>query len=196
MSMLVRTVDPAKAFITLDEAKDQLNIDHTNDDALIDRLIGVVTQRLDGRNGTLNRALLTQTWKWTIDGFSALAEMPLPPLQSVSSVKYLDSDGVEQTLAADQYQVLGVNGWDKASIVEAYSASWPSHRSVSEAVNVTFVCGFGDDISDVPEDIRHAAMILLATFYENREAYVVGSAATKLPMSADTLLAPHRVRLF
>jgi len=50
---------------------------------------------------------MPQTWRRVTDHFPSCGWLclPLPPLQSVASIKYYDTDGVQQTLDAAVYQV-------------------------------------------------------------------------------------------
>jgi len=79
--------------------------------------------------------------------------IPLPPLQSVTSVKYLDSDGVLQTLDPATY--VTQNG-APSHIVLANGASWPSISTLPGSVIIRFIAGYGDKGSDVPETVRTA----------------------------------------
>ena len=64
------------------------------------------------------------------------------------------------------------------------------------AITVTYVCGFGDEASDVPEDILAAMKIAIAHYYENRELVAVGAGSNivPLPMSVDWLLFEYRAK--
>ena len=57
---------------------------------------------------------------------------------------------------------------------------------------VAVVCGYGDDRLDVPDDIRHAMLMLTSHYYEMREPTVTGTILTPVPMTVDRLLADHR----
>lgn len=139
----------------------------------------------------LNRKLITQTLDAYFDEFPD--EFSLFPLQSVTSITYVDLDGVTQTLAATEYSV------DKysvpARITLAYGKSWPSVRDQANAVTVRFVAGYGD-AADVPAGIRQWMLMRIATLYENRaEITIDGRGMVQLPQNfVDCLLDPYRVR--
>jgi len=61
----------------------------------------------------------------------------------------------------------------------------------SDPVKIAMTVGYGDDTTDVPQAIRHAAMMLAAHWYENREAVAEGSPVP-VPMTVDALTAPYR----
>lgn len=163
---------------------------NTTVDPLLAALLTAARLNLEGRDGWLNRAFVTQTWELMLDRFPLGAiEVPLPPLQSVTSLKYLDTAGVEQTLATDKYRV------DVASvparITPAYAAIWPSTYAVMNAVTVRFVAGYGAAAA-VPEGIKVGIKALTAHFYEHREP-VGGPPLSKIPLHVESLLAPYRV---
>src|ERR1051325_11329554 len=95
------TVEP----VSLDEAKGQVRVelDFHSDDALILGLIAAARRLAEVFCG---RAFLTQTWDLTLDAFPSgwgprwpatlggrdAIRLPRPPLQSVSYVKYVDTD--------------------------------------------------------------------------------------------------------
>lgn len=195
MTLSLATAPTAQP-LTLTETKAHLRVDTTDEDALIDRLIAVAVADIDGADGWLNRAIMTQTWDLWLDGFPSAGKrqigVPLPTLQSVTSIIYIDIEGVTQTLATSVYDVFGVGGTQPARIAEAHGQSWPSTRRQSDAVTVRFVAGYGDATTDVPEDIRHALLLMVGHLYEHREA-VAERAMHGVPMAAGALLGKHRV---
>lgn len=141
----------------------------------------------------LKRALCTQTLDAYFDAFPCSGKaIRLPPLQSVMSITYIDTDGVTQTWAASEYLVDAKS--EPARITPAYGYSWPSTRNQANAVVVRFVAGYGA-ASAVPACIKNWMLIRVGTLYENREELVVGpSGMVEIPPSfIDSLLDPERV---
>lgn len=190
----VRTAAPAVRPITVDEARAHLRIDHHDDDVLIDALVDAAVDHLDGINGVLGRALVTQSWRASYHEFPSDGMIPLPlaPVQSVTSIVYTDTAGDEQTLAVDRYYVQ--TDAARPFVERAEGTSWPEVAQRSAAVRVTAVYGYGDAATDVPAPIRHALLMIVADAYEYRETVAVGVSAAPLPMSAtvDRLLLPYR----
>lgn len=188
---------PATEPVTLDEAKQHLRVDHDDEDELIAELI--VAARMHVENVTW-RALVTQTWECAFpawprpEGSRGRLELPYAPLQSVTSVKYTDSDAVTTTVAStvyevDTYATPGV-------VVPKAGQSWPSFTpSAINAVTVRYVCGYGTAAA-VPGLLKAAIKLLVGHWYENREATVVaaGTVATVLPLAVESIVNQYQVR--
>lgn len=164
---LVLVTAPTSLPVTLAEVKAgaRLDSDVETDDALIAGYVRSAVSQIDGRDGGIGLALLTQTWDYKIDCFPLRGRydeirLPLAPVQSVTSITYVDLAGASQTLATSRYQLAGV-GDAEARIVTAYGYDWPDTRDQPEAVTVRFVAGYGDTHNDVPEQIRHALMAMV-----------------------------------
>jgi uncharacterized phiE125 gp8 family phage protein len=182
---------PAETPLSLAEAKAHLRVDHADEDGLITALIEAATRHLDGRDGILNRALVTQDWEYRIAAFPACGaiKLPFPPLQSVTAVSYVDAAGAVQTLPSSDYVV--DTATYEGQIRRAFGIAWPATRCEEHAVRVTFKAGYGT-ASAVPAPIKQAMKFMIGHFYENREA--VGEAAfAELPMAVRYLLGPYRV---
>lgn len=187
----VRTVPPAVTPVSLDEAKDHLRVDHSDEDQLIERLIGVATSYLDGYTGILGRALITQSWR-TDFGYFNQWRIPVGDFLAMTSVSYYDTLNTFQTLATSVYQVLT----DAAGPYLTLKAdqSWPSHYIRDDAVRLTWTAGYGPAASDVPTAIRHGILMMVGDFYRNRESNIIGASIAELPIAARHLIEPFRVR--
>lgn len=193
MLLPVRTSAPAARLISLADAKAHLRVDGTDEDDLISSLILAAESYLDGYNGVLGRALITQTWAESRPWFDYRIALRLTPVQSISSVTYYDSDNVSQTVSSDVYR-LHTSGTGPY-LVEVDGQSWPgATKSRDDAVTVTYVCGYGDAASDVPAPIITAAKLLVAHWFEYRGVVAQGSVSQPLRYAVDSLVAPYRVR--
>lgn len=181
---------PAQGLITRDQAKAHIRRDDDDDNDVIDAMIDLVSQHLDGIDGILGRALLNQTWEEQFAGFpmGPMLCLRLAPLAHVVSITYFDADNVERTLSSGLYS--GHNATRTAFIQLASGQSWPETRGRVDAVRVRYVAGYGADPDAVPAPIRHAARLLLGHFYENREATFFGTIGATLPIGAMNLLRP------
>ena len=166
---LKRTTDSTLEVVTLQEAKDFLNVNYDDHNSLIDSL------RKASRKWCENYAsisFLTQTWTLKLDHFpSEEIELWMPPIQSVTSVKYYDQDNSFQTLDSSLYNV-DINS--NTARIQHVNDDWPDTYDRVDAVEVIYVAGYSD-IDEVPEDIIVAVKHLIADFYEIRQNVIIGS---------------------
>jgi len=181
---------PAAEPITLAEAKVHLRVDITDDDSLITALIVTARQHVEA---ITRRALITQTWDLTLDAWpdGDTILVPLPPLQSVTSVTYKDSAGTVYTMPVTDYIVDKVE--EPGRIVLAYGKTWPSATLYpAGAITVRFAAGYGD-ATKVPQAIKQAMLLLIGQWYESRETISIGNIVNELPFTVEALLWPYRV---
>lgn len=164
---------------------------NTTEDPILSSLIKAARQQAEALT---ERSLITQTLKLTLSAFpgSRNIYLPRPNLQSVTSITYTDAEGSGQTLSTDAYDVQ--TGWPAViSLADGYS--WPTVKKTLGAVEITYVAGYGDARSDIPEEIRVAIQVLATTWYNNRDSLIIGTNASEVPMMAKYMLAPYRVAL-
>lgn len=184
--------------IDLEQAKQHLKVDISDDDDVIFSMIAAARSHIED---ITNRALLTQTWDYFIDEcwpwqldldtyrHQRVIEVPKAPLASVSSITYVDSAGASQTLAADQYVVDGAGAIGR--VYPAYGVTWPTVRCQRRAITVRFVAGYGAPAA-VPEPLRQALKLLVGHLYANREP-VGDSRYVELPLAVSSLISSYRV---
>ncbi len=163
------------------------------EDDLIDALVKAARKRLEMDTG---RALITQTWELYLDKFpddDGEIWLPKPPLQSITSIKYYDTDGVEQTWSSDDYRV-DIKS-EPGRITPAYNESYPTTRTMINAVTIKFVCGYGSAGSDVDDDLIQAIKLLVGHWYEFREAVLSGTIIAEVPQTYQWLRSPHVIWL-
>lgn len=188
---------PAVSPLTLEETKRHLRVveENTDDDAYIQELIDAATAELDGENGWLGRALITQTWTLHMDRFPASdcgISIPLPPLVSVTEIRYFDSNNDAQVLDADYYTVDGRR--EPGQIKNIYGRTWPSTYPVAGAVEIEFIAGYGDAPEDVDALIRHYLKLRIGQWYATRESVIIGSIVNEMPHFS-TMLDNLRIRV-
>ncbi len=186
-SSLVRVSAPVAEPVTLTDVREHLRVDDTDDDAQIERLIKAGREWAEGFT---RRALITQSWRYSFDYFPRTIELPRPPLQSVTSIEYVDPGGVLQTLDPSLYTVhtdpvLGL-------VHPAYGELWPSTRREYDAVRVTFVAGFGDDPDSVEEEIKQGIRLHISRLFDNREPVVTGTIVND-QRSDEARLRPYQI---
>jgi uncharacterized phiE125 gp8 family phage protein len=180
------TTPPALDPLSIEEVKTHCRVTSVDEDGLIAGYILAARQYVESICGL---ALITQTITAYFDSFYGIW-LPRWPVQSVSSVSYLDSTAVSQPLATDVYYA-DVRA-RPAFIAAAYSQCWPQSYYQQNAVTVVFVAGYGATPGSIPEPIRQAMLMLIGHWYENRESATT-APLTDAPTSTKALLAPYRV---
>lgn len=181
-----RLIPPATipTALTAADAKAHLRVDGSDEDAMIAAWCLAATALAQHETG---RALVTQTWGIKLDQFPvgdiALA---MPPVASITHIKYLDADGVEQTVDSAAY-VLAADPL-RPFVRLAYGAAWPAARGDDDSVTITISCGYGAAAA-VPEAIVAWIKLHVCSMDAGREA--AGAKIEPLPFVA-SLLDPYR----
>lgn len=196
---LMLITPPALLPVTVAQAKAHMNVEHALDDALIE---GFLEAAVEQAQNFTRRQLVTAQWDYTALAFPACGplELPLPPLQSVDAVYYIDPDGQEQQLACGAYTV------DTYALIPGIrpvpGTSWPSTQPGPNAVRVRFTCGWAmsehtsPPVWAGPKSIATWIKLRAATMYEQRETLVSGTSLNELPRShVDGLLDAHVIPL-
>lgn len=165
----IRVADPAALAVEVWEVKEQARIDALDEDALVERLIKAATQAAENYTGL---GLVTQTWQMALSGFpSGQIVLPRRPLQGVVAIDYVDGDSIAQSVDAtilgdaSLYTISGVGSQRTfGSIAPAAGTNWPT----GSQVEVSWSVGFGDDSTGLPDLIRHAIIVMVATWFDQR----------------------------
>jgi hypothetical protein len=126
-----------------------------------------------------------------IPNSTGVIDIPVPPLQSLTSIQYWDFSGTLRTVDPTTYVVsLGT----PARCQPQYSHVWPISRPTIDSVQVNFVAGYGD-ATKTPQNVKVAICALVSHWYENREAVSQGSYAP-VPLMIDALLSPSEPGIY
>jgi uncharacterized phiE125 gp8 family phage protein len=109
---------------------------------------------------------------------------------AADAVKYIDQNGVQQTLAPSVYTLDNVSV--PARLQLAYGQAWPMTREQWDAVRIQYVVGWANAAA-VPPPIIQAMLILIAAMYEFRTPEVDARSLAKVGFSVDALLQPYRL---
>jgi uncharacterized phiE125 gp8 family phage protein len=181
---------PSETVVNLTEAKAQMVVNHDTDDTLIGFLISAATRELQVLAG---RQFVDATFKMYLDEFPPGDSIRIPrsPLDSVTSVTYVDGNGVTQTFSTDDYDV-DTKG-KRGSIRLADGSVWPTTKFTLNAVTIEFVAGYGA-ATVVPDVHKQAILVVVSDLYENRgdgqdkiDAKTVRDTVERL-ISADNVL--------
>jgi uncharacterized phiE125 gp8 family phage protein len=163
---LVLTSPPAVEPVTRVQAKQWAVVEHEMDDQIFDNLI--TGARIQVENW-LERSLITQTWTLYMDGFNTWEyELQRPPVQSVTSINYIDTNGDQQLIDPSIYVV--DNSTEPTRIRPQYNMVWPVWRTqIPNPIWTVFVAGYGNSAASVPLGIQQAILELVTFRYRNRE---------------------------
>jgi uncharacterized phiE125 gp8 family phage protein len=196
---LPATGDEAFQLVPLAAFKEHLRIDpsDTTEDATLKAFLTAAVASLDGRSGTLGRALVAGTFQSHAAGPnrpSGVFALDLGPVTAVTKVERLVS-GTYTEVDASLWQ------WRPGQAGEPWGAAvrpkngqvWPTADTDEEAWRITFTAGFGPAtgaldarLAVVPPAITLAVMMRAAHLYENRGASNTGAE----PPAIESLLAP------
>jgi uncharacterized phiE125 gp8 family phage protein len=171
------TAGPAEDPDLLAQAMQQAVVEHGEDEALLKRLIATAYEHVEKyccvRFGT-------QTIIAKCDGFGDMRRLPIAPVQSVTSITYLDTDGTGQTVAATVYE----ERFDEleTAIVPKHRQSWPAIQPGSR-IELTVEAGY----EVIPPTVRQAMLMFIADSYQNRAPVKIEGWT-----AFDNLLCNHR----
>jgi uncharacterized phiE125 gp8 family phage protein len=198
---LERIAGPDAEPVTLEEIKEHLRIDGNDEDGYLFSLLQGAREFVED----WTRQSLTHTrWRWTLDAFPPASEtielpigplvvitppgVPAEPLQKISpSIEYINGTDTETTNTLTH----GVDFLAKNSnppTIDVYGLQyWPTILTNHPyPVTIEFIAGYSADGSRVPPVLKQAIKMLVAHWYQNREA--VGTIGAPAPMAVDSLL--------
>ena len=199
---------PSSEPIAQSVAKTFLKVDTSDDDTLITELIKTARQFCEEYIG---RALITQTLKLSLDGFvedersikeglyqapylnfyKRYISLPRPPVASVTHIKTYTDDDTATTYSSSNYYLDKAR--NPARVVLRDGEVWPSSLRVANAVEVTYVCGYGL-ASDVPSPLVVGMKEHITYMYEHRGD--VEPNLANFPLICKQLYQPYRVLSF
>lgn len=189
MSKLTLFTGPSDPPLTATDLRTHLRIDDSTEDTYLGELVDVARATLEEIYWT---QFVTATYDQYFDRFAGELELRKPPLGEVTSVKYTDVAGDEQTVATSVWEEGAVDGVGVLRL--KYQQTWPSDvRGHPDSVVARFAAGYGEP-GNVPGPIRHAMKLLCGHLHRHRGIVVVGTIVAQLPMSVQALMAPYSFR--
>lgn len=180
---LTRITPPADPLISLDDAKAHVGAsDYDEVDDFLTTLVEAATDTIEGPSST-GAVFVSQTWRATLDHLPSCFSIPLGPIQSITSITYVDQAGEVQTIDPATYHT----DFDRHPAMVAFYSAPPVPARVPGSVKVTFVAGYGDP-SQTPAKARHAVRLLVGDWFKNREASTEASVR-ETPIGVSRLMA-------
>jgi uncharacterized phiE125 gp8 family phage protein len=168
------------------EAKLFARVDIPDDDTLIASLVTAARVMAES---ICRRDFIDRTYTWYLDDwpYSRTFNIPRSPVTAINTVKYYDTDATLQTLSSSVYTFDQYSTPQKLWL--APDQTWPN---LDDDLRHTVEVNFSTTIT-VPETINTAIKMLVAHWYENREAVVIGSGTNPLPLAVESLLWSERL---
>ena len=172
-------------FISLADAKAQLRVLHDSEDGLIQSLINAASKHVERLTGYVAGQ---REETFSFDRFARQLELRLRPVVADSIVlAYLDSAGAWQDFA--DLRVALHNGTTR--VLPAIGARWPASACGPGVILVTADVGFvvsdTGEAEDVPDNIKHAVRVCVASWFQDR-------AEGPVPQAFHDLLDDDRAR--
>ena len=164
------TTESAKMPVSLEDARLQLRLDDlAHDDSYVEMLVYAQCSYVENQYQV---ALLSKTIEEYHCAFPTLSDSPLwlriAPFQSVTSVKYIDSTGTEQTWSSGEYDAKIFKSG--AFVVPKPTYSWPSDMAMRpDAVKVTYEAGYGATPATIPQFVKLGILSRVGRAYTQRE---------------------------
>ncbi len=178
---------PTERSMTIDDIKCRIRIDTNVDDALLMRFIQGAESLIDGPLG-IGYALMSQTWRLSLDSFCETIYLPGAPIKSVASVNYVDTAGADQVVDSANWH-LDIRS-TPVRLVPAYGTTWPATRGQNGAVWVDYVLGETDS-DNIEASLIDALSLLVGHRDANREA-TSEIKLHSLPLGVESILAEYR----
>lgn len=172
------TTAPASEPVSVAEFKSLLAYSGSDQDTMFASLLLAARQWAESHTW---RQFITATYTLTLPDFRHTIYVPRCPLQSVTSIKYYDLTETQLTVSPDVYDVqVGTPALIRTNTV----SGWPVVYDMPEPVEITFVAGYGDDSTDIPEPIRIAIQFLAQSWFSC-------GAGSPVPQTVKSLLSPY-----
>lgn len=175
--MGVKVINPPAQVIDTATLRSHVRIADTSEDAL---LVIYLQAAVAFAQHYTQRSFGEQTLELALDAFpSGAIELPQGPVSAITTIKYIDTAGVEQTLSNTLYVLdnYGLQCW----AVQKADTEWPDTQASANAVKVRYTAG------DLPDAVRSALLLLVGHLFENRENSAPLSLQS-LPVGAEALL--------
>lgn len=122
-----------------------------------------------------------RSFDWRLPCFpSREIQLPITPVSSVDSIKYIDTDGAEQDFATFDAVLDASDGW----VCPSHGTSWPATRQQAVAVTMNLTAG----AEAIPAAAAQAIKFVAAHNYANPEG------DKPIPQTIKSILATLKVK--
>ena len=183
--VVVTDVSEANELVTTANAKLHCRVDGTDEDATMAIYRTAARQYIEALTGC---RIGSQTWDYQQEDWTDEMWLPGAPLISVTSLKYFDAAGAEQTVATSDYRVDTMSAPGRVEWV--HGTSFPTLQS-SRALPITvrYVCGY--TATTLPKPLYQAILLLTGHLFEHRQAVITGTIQTPISFAVQALCGPY-----
>jgi len=180
--------------VTVNDVKLHAHIDHDIEDDLIESWIKAARMHAEDYQ---SRTYYTTVYDMTFDTWPCLPiKIPRPPLVTIDSIKYYDTDNVEYDFDLNDIHV-DTNS-EPGRIDLNYLVIWPTVilRSI-DAIKIRFTAGYGDAggttttpdyiVALIPDSVKDAIYVYCAWRNEDR------AGELNIPKQFYDILRPNRI---
>jgi uncharacterized phiE125 gp8 family phage protein len=174
------------------DLKKQLNLPSTSveDDTWLSHAASVARSLIE-RSVPGGIAVRLQTKQLTLNKFpsedSGEIELPFPKYNAMVSITYYDANNSSTTLATSDYRVIDPANGNCAKLYPNVDMVWPTAKTRQDAVNIQYTCG-STCSTDVEPTIKHALLLLVTHWYENRASLIIGTISKEMEFGLQSLL--------
>lgn len=208
---------PAVEPVLLDECKEHLRIDGTHEDTYLAALIASSRAALEASTGLhfVSRSVNLYLDSWglnapfglkqtgcsehlvpiggSVSGMANRLVLPLRPIAAITSIGVFNGDDSLTVWPAENY-VFSPGLEPVLSLRQG--GSWPSVALQYNGIQITADVGFGASWNNVPDDIRHALLALVAyQYYHRGDTALDGENLLSQSGAAGLVAAYRQVRL-
>jgi len=179
MEFLTTTTPETTLPVSVADLKTHMRITTSSDDDYITDLAWMAYAWIESE---ADITIGTTVYQLQSDVFPS--SLPQPPVQSISSISYYDTDNTSQSLTegTDYYLIVA----DKQAALLEPVETWPSVYARPDAVTIAFTAGFTSPHKQVL--VLHLMRLLVGSAYEFREGEIAGTIISQVKLGIDRLM--------
>jgi len=155
----------------IDRVKKYLRVTGTDQDEIIKTMISASVDLIEHHTWIV---LQSRTYTLYSDNWETHNTLPKYPVTGVTSVKYYDTNNVQQTMPSSDYWADIVGELSRVTI-----DSFPNlYSDRSNAVEIAFTAGYSTWY-DIPEEYQRLLMLIVSDMYDGRHSSVVGTISSE-----------------
>ncbi|MBB4954489.1 putative phiE125 gp8 family phage protein [Agrobacterium vitis] len=173
------TVEP----LALTDVKAHLKIDTNDEDDLLTSLITTARQHLEAETGL---CLMTQKLRLYLDDWpdGEVIQLAKAPVQTIDAVTVYDENGNAVQASLHDHLLDG-----QARPARLWLRNPPLPGRPINGIEIDFTAGYST-ATDVPDTLRRAMSLHVATMYAYRGVVAPGDQPAALPLGYERLIAP------